>query len=311
MLNKNCGTGFYLDIGTQTTLWLVADLFNHIVYPLERGYWTNSFGLSALESGEIPEEIIREEIARIQTKLQEQKSQYNIEFTLAAGTAALRNAPNGKEFLVRLHNSTNLSTRLFSPQQEARAAWLGAHSREQRSTVKILLDLGGGSTEIIWQNDAKEIVTRSLPIGASILTKRCVTTDPPGELAFRRITEYASPIFKRLRVQLPETRTIMVTGGTATALGSIQLSLDRYDPEQIIAKFLTVHQLKKQMELLLSTNELQRFAIPGMPPDRTKVLPAGSALLFLLMEVFGWNRFFPQDRGVLFGLPYYVKDTHE
>lgn len=303
--------GLYIDIGTQTTLWMIGDTEDGIVFPQRRGYWTNSFGLSSNQIGEIPRFVLDEETKRIEQFIENSKIEFPDLKTngLIVGTAALRNSRNGEDWLKKLHSVCGTDCKLLSPNEEALATWYGSHSRENDTLMgeELVVDLGGGSTEFIWLEN-NQIKSYSIETGASVLTKY-FDRDPLSENAVVELNQLYSEQFNKLHSMIPKVHYPKLVGGTSVSFTSLLQGKIVDDPLGIENPLVQKEIFETFYKQLVTKSEFERQSISGIPIDRIKVLPSGATLLKLLIDFFSWNGFQVEPRGVLFGLPL-LKQTH-
>jgi exopolyphosphatase/guanosine-5'-triphosphate,3'-diphosphate pyrophosphatase len=125
-----------------------------------------------IKTGELKPEIMKKAIAALGRFLEVAKS-LNAETTIAVATSAVREAPNGKDFLQRIEDELSLSVDLISGQEEARRIYLGVLSgMEFNDQPHIIIDIGGGSTEIILGDSHEARVLTSTKVGCSATNER-------------------------------------------------------------------------------------------------------------------------------------------
>ncbi|MGI8500399.1 MAG: Ppx/GppA phosphatase family protein, partial [Hassallia sp.] len=138
-----------------------------------------------IKTGELKPEIMSKAIAAL-GRFQEVAKSLNAETIIAVATSAVREAPNGKDFLQKVESSLSLSVNLISGQEEARRIYLGVLSgMEFNDLPHIIIDIGGGSTEIILGDSHQARVLTSTKVGAVRLTSELITTDPISNTEFQ------------------------------------------------------------------------------------------------------------------------------
>src|SRR5919204_161479 len=162
------------------------------------------------------------------------------ERVLAIGTSAIRDAENGEAFLGEVEWSYGWKTRLLTGEEEANLTCKGVADGHPLDSATLILDIGGGSTELI---TAETCV--SLDIGSVRLTERFLTTDPPTR-------EELDACAAAVRDALPglEPTSAIGVAGTITTLAALELG--RYDPEQIHGRRLSREEVEAQLERLAS-----------------------------------------------------------
>ncbi|MBW4569386.1 MAG: Ppx/GppA family phosphatase [Tolypothrix carrinoi HA7290-LM1] len=247
-----------------------------------------------LKTGELKPEIMKKAIAAL-GRFQEVAKTLNAETTIAVATSAVREAPNGKDFLQRVEDELSLSVDLISGQEEARRIYLGVLSGlEFNDQPHIIIDIGGGSTEIILGDSHEARVLTSTKVGAVRLTSELITTDPISNIEFQYLQAYARGTLERsveevqANIQMGETPRLVGTAGTIETLalihareksGSVPATLNRYE--------FSLKDLRECVNRLRKLNYSERAEIPGMPDRRSEVILAGAVILQEAMILLG------------------------
>lgn len=221
----------------------------------------------------------------------------------AVGTSALRDAGNADVFTARAVELLGAEPRVIGGTVEAELTFRGALSGLSVMGSVLVIDIGGGSTEVILGHAAANSVRadtfRSYDIGCVRLTERHVSTDPPTATALDAIAASTQATLAGLAV--PECQVVAVAG-TATTLAAVQLGLATYDSEKVHGCTLSLGQLKTLSSRLSRATHAERCCTPGLDPKRADVIVAGSVMLAAALEMFGQDRLTVSDRGVRFGL---------
>jgi exopolyphosphatase/guanosine-5'-triphosphate,3'-diphosphate pyrophosphatase len=247
-----------------------------------------------LKTGELKPEIMKKAIAAL-GRFQEVAKTLNAETIIAVATSAVREAPNGKDFLQRIKDELSLNVNLISGQEEARRIYLGVLSgMEFNDQPHIIIDIGGGSTEIILGDSHEARVLTSTKVGAVRLTSELITTDPISNIEFQYLQAYARGTLERsveevqANIQMGETPRLVGTAGTIETLalihareksGSVPATLNRYE--------FSLKDLRELVNRFRKLNYSERAAIPGMPDRRSEVILAGAVILQEAMTLLG------------------------
>lgn len=247
-----------------------------------------------LKTGELKPEIMKKAIAAL-GRFQEVAKTLNAETIIAVATSAVREAPNGKDFLQKVESELSLSVDLISGQEEARRIYLGVLSgMEFNDQPHIIIDIGGGSTEIILGDSHEARALTSTKVGAVRLTSELITTDPISNIEFQYLQAYARGTLERsveevqANIQMGETPRLVGTAGTIETLalihareksGSVPATLNRYE--------FSLKDLRECVNRLRKLNYSERAAIPGMPDRRSEVILAGAVILQEAMILLG------------------------
>lgn len=256
-------------------------------------------------------------------------NKHGVEKIVAVGTAAFRKAKNANDFVAEVERTCGFKIEIISGEREAQLTWKAA-ATDFGSEI-IVLDIGGGSTEIILQkrervlpaapgsvspkrgpSDLIAVVTPSLfctsiPIGSVLLTEKYAHSDPISEKDYQKICqtidEHLSS-FNLCTYAPKHLRTLVATAGTATTIGAIKKKMKTYKHNEIHGSKISLQELQKIIaEFKVKTID-ERKKIPGLEPGRADVILAGSLLLQKVAEHFGIQEITISDRGVRWGLVY-------
>ncbi|MGD8706222.1 MAG: Ppx/GppA phosphatase family protein [Syntrophobacterales bacterium] len=222
----------------------------------------------------------------------------------AGATAVVREASNGSDFLNLVQRETGLVVRVLSGTEEARLSLLGVASViTNEESAMVVFDIGGGSTELVWQGDSSDIESFSLAVGVVHLTERFLQGDPPGHEACLQVREYVSTVLKELSFHQNYHDSLWVgTAGTVTTLASMWYEMTEYDSAQINGAVLEKAWLVDLCAQLAEMKLTERRKLTGLEPGREDIILAGGLVTLEMMEVFGFSRFTVSDAGLLEGL---------
>jgi exopolyphosphatase/guanosine-5'-triphosphate,3'-diphosphate pyrophosphatase len=214
----------------------------------------------------------------------------------AVMTSAVRDAANGAEFATRVQQALGFPARILSGDEEAELTFAGATAhRDDRESV-LVIDIGGGSTELVIGRRDHVIFHVSTQIGVVRHGERHLHGDPPTpqELAALRadITLPAHP---------PVTYAIAVAG-TPTQCAAIDLGLEHYEPERIEGHVLTKARLERLFADLSTKPVSELQTVPGLDPARAPVIVAGIAILLEVITHFGLDQVEASEHDILYGL---------
>jgi exopolyphosphatase/guanosine-5'-triphosphate,3'-diphosphate pyrophosphatase len=295
-----------VDIGTNSTRLLIADVAadGHIE-ELERRTRVTRLGDGVDASGRLNEEAIRRVFATLDDYAQAIERS-GAQERPAVLTSAVRDAANGEEFARAVRDRYGLDARPIAGAEEARLTFLGAVSDRDpgERTPTLVIDVGGGSTELILSagRDVRDFF--SLQAGAVRQSERHLAHDPPtpAELAAlggdvtALITEAVPAAVRR-----SATRAIAVAG-TATSCAAIDQALDPYDPARVHGYRLELATLKLLLARLASLDLAQRRRVRGLHPDRAPTIVAGVVILIRVLEAFALDGFEASEHDILRGV---------
>ncbi|HLL22726.1 MAG TPA: hypothetical protein VK427_11370 [Kofleriaceae bacterium] len=217
-------------------------------------------------------------------------------------TQAMREASNAAAFIAPAEEILRGRIEVIVGTREAELAATAVWKTfpELAGRPYLVVDVGGGSTEVIVTDGARVISATSVPIGAVRMTERHLAHDPPdaGEVA-----AMLEDIDRQLAsLDLPSGVTVVGTAGTATTIAAIDLGLLSYDAAKVTGLRLDPHVVARQLERLLAMTVAQRRVMRGMEPPRADVIAGGVAIYARLLDRVGAHVFITCDRGIRWGL---------
>ncbi len=289
-----------IDIGTNSTRLLVADVAGGRVSPVERRSTVTRLGRGVDLSGHLAHEAIEDVCTAIDAYvgiLQE----LGAETIEAIATSAVRDADNGSAFIAELRERFALSARVLDGEEEARATYLGATSENPPSEPTLVLDIGGGSTELVVGTGSEVAFHDSLQAGVVRHSERHVASDPPtaGELE-ALATDVRGLIEESVGAGV-EARQGIAVAGTPTSLAAVEIELEPYDPTRVHGHVLELPSIQRMLSRLASVPLAERVEIPGLHPDRAPTIVAGVVILVEVMRAFGLEQIGVSEHDILYG----------
>jgi exopolyphosphatase/guanosine-5'-triphosphate,3'-diphosphate pyrophosphatase len=293
-----------VDLGTNTTRVLVADVEDGHVGELERRTKVTRLGEGVDSTGRLGDAAI-ERVASTLTDYKAVIDELQPERTIALATSAVRDASNGDEFRGLLHDRFGLDVQIIPGEEEARLTFKGATAaRPAGDGPFVVIDIGGGSTEFVVGSAGGDPSFRvSTQAGSVRQTERHLHEDPPSDedllalrAALRSIVEHAIPDAVRA-----EVRQGIAVAGTATSLAAIDQQLDPYDPEKVDGYGLLLEACERMLGELAAIPLDERKRVTGLHPDRAPTIVAGAAILVESMSVFGLTSVEVSEADILHG----------
>jgi len=236
----------------------------------------------------------------------------------AIATQACRSAENGLEFLARVEARTGIALDIISPREEARLSVAGCFNLiDPEAEAALVLDVGGGSTELAWldlrewRGDRAPPIAAwlSIPIGVVSLAERFPEGAGASDGWFDEMVEAVrAPIAafaaaKSLRALFETGRTHLVgTSGAITSLAGLHLGLPRYDRAKVDGLWMTRGECEQIRGRLAALTPAERAAQPCIGPDRADLVLAGAAILEAVQAVWPCERVRVADRGLREGV---------
>jgi exopolyphosphatase/guanosine-5'-triphosphate,3'-diphosphate pyrophosphatase len=246
------------------------------------------------KTGNLKPEVMERAIDTLQ-RFQKIARSLNVEQIIAVATSAVREAPNGRDFLKQIANQVNLHVDLISGQEEARRIYLGVLSgMEFHSQPHIIIDIGGGSTELILGDGDEPRSLSSTKVGAVRLTGEFVTTDPISNSEFNFLQAYIRGMLERAVDELqanlkPGEKPRMVgTSGTIETLAEIHACETLGEaPSPITGYEISFKDLQGVVNRLRKLSYSERLEIDGMSDRRSEIIIAGALILQETMSMLG------------------------
>ncbi len=258
-------------------------------------------GASVTSTGGISDQKRDETIAVIQ-RYKTKAEQLGAANILVVATEAIRKASNSSAFLEQVKQETGLTAHLISGDVEALLTFFGATYETLQEAVSdaplAVMDLGGGSTELITAHGPHITWLTSIPIGSGWLHDRYMPSDPPHSEELVAARTFLQGYFQDLQVQ-QEVSTLIATGGSANSLLFLAQRADFLDAS---AHHLSIDALKQCETLLTSTPAAAIAERYGQPLERTRILTAGCLVIQEMMARFHLTEIQVSPHGIREGM---------
>jgi len=293
-----------LDIGTNSTLFLVADVTETgFVSPRYHDVKTNDLGRGLSADGYLSDEIIALNLDLLVNFKNLADKQGAVEIRIAA-TEALRKAKNADVLISQVKNELGMEIKIISGEEEAQLTYHGIRSGLVDPNAEIIaIDVGGGSSEFIHGKGDEIFFSTSIPVGAIVLSKMHIEHDPPTE---REVEKVRTTVREALST-LPELLSsldcdLVICGGTASSLASADLGLHDYIPEKIAGHQLSLETIGQFIKQFAQCTLQKRRLIPGIGRRRAEIILPGSILIEELLIKLLRKSYFTSERGLRYGL---------
>lgn len=286
-----------IDIGTNTILMTIGDYDGNTFRLIRDEHSIARLGQDLNKTGVISEQAIGRAI-KILENYKSICENLKVDLINAAGTSALRDAKNSNEVLKILSETLNKKIRVLSGSEEANISFLGTVEDDQESMV---VDIGGGSTEIIYGKETNIFNHISIQMGAVRLAEKYLLPHPPEQINIQlAITE--------IRHNLGSVKfgandcKLYAVAGTPTTLAAISLGIKDFDRDKVHLYNLNKNQIDQLVEILFRAplnDIIEQF---GVNPMRADVISAGGLILKLIMEKLEKDSVIVSCNGLRFGL---------
>jgi exopolyphosphatase/guanosine-5'-triphosphate,3'-diphosphate pyrophosphatase len=282
-----------IDIGSNSLRLMVAETTTdsrRTLPPITTVHADRSvtrLGASVFETGRLSEEAIDAACGHLERMAVAYRS-LEVAGVRAVATAAVRDASNQHEFVERASKAAGTPVEIISGQEEARLIHLGVQTRWPHPRERILIiDVGGGSCEVILSENGQLVTAFSKPLGAVRLTEVFLKGDPPAVEELHRlnqsIDERLAPAVARLGSKFDR---LIATSATAAAIVCSINRVPRARREQADRLRATAPQVRKFYKQICTTAEAGRAKIAGIGPRRAEIIVAGTAVFLRALESF-------------------------
>jgi exopolyphosphatase / guanosine-5'-triphosphate,3'-diphosphate pyrophosphatase len=294
-----------IDIGTNTILLLVAEV--------------NAKGISnvlcdqqiiaRLGKGVDSDRMInRETFLRAESFLNDYRKtckELQVDKIVAVGTSALRDAKNSNEFCRYIAERTGLDIEIISGDEEARWTYRGGISDfAEEGDHFCVIDIGGGSTEIITGTSDRILSKVSINIGSVRITERFLQDSPPVSGSLQSAKEFIRSELSAHSLQTTSSPLFIGVAGTVTTLAALDLQLPQFNAERINRHFLSRNAIEKIFDELKGKTIEQIIQYPQISSGRADILLAGIMILQGCMDAFGFDTIGVSVKGLRYGTLY-------
>ena len=299
-----------IDIGTNSTHLVIAEvdpvLRSFSVLLTEKA--TTRLGDRDPQSGDLSPEAIERVLSTLR-HCRDLAHSYGVEQIVTAATSAVREAPNGAAFLAALQEQLQLTVDLVSGPEEARLIYLGVLSAMTfGEQPHLILDIGGGSTELILADSHDARILTSTSIGAVRLQREFCQQDPlsASRTSFLRayIQGALDPVVSQARAALKpgERWTMVATSGTAMALAALAAAEDPKPPLRLQGYRLDKERIDQLLQRLLAMTPEQRRGLTAINDRRAEIIVPGALILQTAMAMLGVRELVVCERALREGL---------
>jgi exopolyphosphatase / guanosine-5'-triphosphate,3'-diphosphate pyrophosphatase len=282
-----------VDLGTNSTRLLVADVEDSAVRELDRRLEITRLGEGVDARGQ----LLPEAIARVRNVLVGYRrtiEELGAEQTLAIATSAVRDAENGEAFLGEVEWSYGFVTRLLTGHEEALLTFRGVSAGRDLPAATLVVDVGGGSTELILGGPEGVSFHDSLDLGCVRLSERFPSDPESAAECVRRVLAERVPADVRPQAAIG-------VAGTVTQLATLDLGLEREEPDLVHGHRLAAEELDALVNRLaaMPVEEIRRLR--GMHPERAPVIVAGGVVVREVLARFGLAELEASERDIMHG----------
>ena len=288
-----------IDLGSNSTRLLIAEILGEEFNILEKSHVVTKMAEGLEENGFISDDSRKRVIKTLKTFLKQIKK-HEVSQVFAVGTAAMRDSTNTNEFIDEIKRKIDIEVEVITGQQEGIITSLGVLHFMENFQNYLIVDIGGRSTEFIYEDNNK-VISHSIDLGVVTLTEKYFSELPATK---DKIIKAEQEVLEKVNnLKIPNSKLLIGVAGTATSLGSIYLEQDRFDESE-------VHNIEiSQPELITIKNTIQDFNEPeiiikfkGVDPKRAKTITSGIVILENIMKRYENSSIIISKNDILEGL---------
>lgn len=291
-----------VDLGTNSTRLLVADVEGSEVEEVLRESTVTSLGRGVEVSGHLSSEgieAVSEAVARYRAAWEE----LGAGRSAAIATSAVRDATNGDAFVAEMRERFALQARVLTGEEEAATVFRGATSgRADSDEPTLVVDIGGGSTELVMGAGGEIALATSLQAGVLRHSERFLREDPPSPEELEALADDIRALIAGVLEDSPalEPGRAIAVAGTPAALAAIELGTD--DRATVHGHVLTLDAVQASLSRLAALPLAERQQVVGLRADRAPFIVAGTVILAQVMRAFGITEVEVSERDALHGV---------
>ena len=304
-----------IDIGTNTLRLLIAETDGGLLRPFLYRRAITRLGGRFTDAGGIDRTAAERTFAALSDFRKILSDNEGVAGVSAVATSVVRRARNRDWFLSEVKKRTGFNVEVISGEEEARLTSLGVMGVIEDSRHKrLVMDIGGGSTEFIATEDGHIRGVWSMEMGVVHLTERFLKTDPPCFDELKGLDDEVRDVIRQLKgsmfregidpVEYCESRGALLIGtaGTITTLAAMDQRMETYDRDKINNYTLSLEKVKSMYEYLSGLALKEREKVLPLEKGREDLIIPGAAVTCIVMESFGFFHIKVSDAGLLEGI---------
>ena len=287
-----------IDCGSNSTRLLIADVQEGKLQNLYKQHVVTRLS-DNVDTTNVISEDSKKRFIKVLRKYIRKIEEYDIQEVFCIGTAVFRNSNNSNEVIEEVKKRLNLEIRMISGEEEGILTGLGVQSSFEKLENYLIVDIGGQSTELIFDID-KKLNIKSENIGVVSLSENYLHDNPVKENEERRAIEYFNQIFDDVEF---DERELIGVSGTFTSLGSIFLNQRNYDENEIDKITITQNSVDNIYRKLKSLSAPQIMSnYPNLDPKRAVTITSGIFLVANLLKKYKIKQLKVSKSDILEGL---------
>ena len=283
-----------IDIGTNSIHMVIVEIDKTLpaFTLISREKDTVRLGEREPKTGNLSEAAIKRSLASLR-RCKDLAESFNVEHIIAAATSATREAPNGLDFIWQVQAEVGITINLISGYEEARRIYLGVLSgMDFQEKPHVIIDIGGGSTEIVLADSQEPRFLSSTKVGAVRLTNELISTDPIDEKELTYLQAYVRGMLERpidevkRKLKPGEIPQAVGTSGTIETLVALHAMQTLGElPSPLQGYQMSRQDLKDMVKQFVSLTYEERVNLSGMSEKRAEIIVAGAVILLEAMTM--------------------------
>ncbi len=318
-----------IDLGSNSFRLLVAETDGTTITPLHKDLETVRLAEGLQPTKKLTDRAIDRSLAALK-RFSKTLTQFAPQKIRVCGTAALRVATNRDDFIGKAEQIVNCKIEIIQGEEEASLSLSGVLSAVtfNRHAPNMVIDVGGGSTEIIVTESSKStkrnaliprnLCSASFPVGAVSMTEQFLTNFANESEGLSRLNNYLEKVFlnsnENFKTEIccnpitawhknkGQQKSIIASGGTATSLAALDLNLTEYQAELVQNHCISQESLEQTLDKLLTLSLVERNKIASMKNGRGDIIIAGIQIHKTILKLSEASQMLISDAGFLEGI---------
>jgi len=292
-----------IDLGTNSTRLLVARSEGSQLEELYRESKVTSLGSGVDLTRSLAAEAIDRTCSAV-ADYREIWAEMGVDQVLASATSAVRDADNGEAFVAEIRERFEIDARILSGEEEAKLVFRGAIAGSPGDEKTLVVDIGGGSTEIVIGAGEATNFHTSLQAGVLRHSERHLIADPPNP---EELENLANEIYSAVQAARAESDSsgiekAIAVAGTPAALAAIERGEPNPTRDETHGAVLDLETIQRSLSELSAMTHAERADVPGLKPDRAPFIVAGTVILIQVMRAFGVEQVEVSETDLMHGL---------
>jgi exopolyphosphatase / guanosine-5'-triphosphate,3'-diphosphate pyrophosphatase len=279
-----------IDVGSNSVHMLIADVSrNGHIEVVDRVKEMVRLGRRSFTTGRLTDESM-EMTVRTLAHFRRLADVRRVDRMRAVATSAVREARNRTDFIRRMRQESGIAVEVISGTEEAKLIYQAArHALGLEGGPHLLLDVGGGSVELVLVKDAQPLWMRSVKLGAARLSERFLHDDPPSAAQRKHLLNHLDHEIGDLMDQTRRSHITRAVGtsGTINTIVAMARAARGEEVGRLHGATASAVEVGRLCQELLAANAASRVELPGMDPKRTDQMPAAALLADFVMRRSG------------------------